>query len=99
MPEAIPEDLKEIVQKIAKDAEDMELRLSEFKFVHSVKMFGVAVGGAVFVLGILFVLIAFFLALDVFGLNIPGKIIVATASTSAVIGIIQMTAGILLIGK
>ena len=99
MASEIPEDLKEIVNRIARDAEDMELRLSEFKLVHSLKMFAVAVGGAVFILGILFLLMSVFLFMNIFNLVLPEKIILATASLAVVIGVVQVVAGVLLIGK
>ncbi|MFH0876285.1 MAG: hypothetical protein V1859_10190 [archaeon] len=95
----IPDDLKEIVTRIARDAEDMELRLSEFKFVHSMKMFGIAVGGAVFVLGVLFLLVSVFTFMNVFHLNLEQNVIIAISSTAVVIGVTQIVAGILLIGK
>jgi hypothetical protein len=95
----IPQDLKEVVQRIAQDAEDMELRLSEFKFVHSMKMFGVAVGGAIFVLGILFILFSVFVFGNLIYLNIENRLRIVISSTVAVIGIVQIISGVLLIGK
>ncbi|MBT4352500.1 hypothetical protein HOD20_08245 [archaeon] len=95
----LPEDLKEIVGRIARDAEDMDLRLSEFKILHKTKMVGVAVGGSVFVLGILFVLVSIFIFFNLFSLNYSEKIRLAVSSVATVIGIVQLLAGILLIGR
>ena len=95
----MPEDLKEVVRRVARDAEDMELRLSEFKFIHSLKMFGVAVGGATFVLGILFILVAVFLFSNLLELKISYNLRTMASITSGVIGVIQILAGVLLIGK
>ncbi|MBD3203268.1 hypothetical protein GF327_03170 [Candidatus Woesearchaeota archaeon] len=95
----IPPDLKEVVQRIAQDAEDMELRLSEFKFVHSMRMFGVAVGGAIFILGLLFILVSVFVFGNLFGLELTKKIRIVISATSGIIGIVQIIAGVLLIGK
>ena len=95
----IPDDLKEVVKRIAKDSEDMDLRLSEFKFIYSSKMLGVAVGGAAFVLGILFILTAIFLFFNLFDLTFSEKIRLAISSISFVVGVVQLLAGTLLIGK
>ncbi len=95
----MPEDLKEVVQRIAKDAEDMELRLSEFKFIHSLKMFGVAVGGAVFITGILFILLSVFIFFNLFDITLSQKLRIVISTTSLVIGGLQLMAGVLLIGK
>ena len=77
----------------------MELRLSEFKLIHSMKFFGVAVGGAIFVLGILFILVSVFMFSNLFDLTISSKLRIVISSTSAVIGMTQVIAGVLLIGK
>jgi hypothetical protein len=95
----LPEDLKEIVSRIAQDAEDMDLRLSEFKLIHQTRMLGIAIGGAVFVIGILFLLVAIFIFFDLFSLPFTEKLTIAVSSLSAVVGIVQLFAGILLIGK
>ena len=94
-----PKDLKEVVERVAKDAEDMDLRLNEFKLIHSLRMWGIAVGGATFVLGILFILVSIFIFFNLFDLVFTSKLRIAISATSAVVGVVQLTAGVLLIGK
>ena len=95
----IPDDLKEVVHRIAQDAEDMDLRLSEFKFIHSSKWFGVAVGGAVFVLGVMFILVSIYMFFNLFELAIGQDTAIMIGSASAVIGALQLLAGVILMGR
>ncbi|MBT3464115.1 hypothetical protein HN451_03940, partial [archaeon] len=55
--------------------------------------------GSVFVLGILFVLVSIFIFFNLFSLNYSEKIRLAVSSVATVIGIVQLLAGILLIGR
>ena len=97
----IPDDLKEVVARLARDAEDVDLRLQEFKFIQSMKMFGVAVGGAIIIIGILFALVALFMFFNLFSLVDPitYNIRLATGAISVVLAFVQILAGVLLIAK
>ena len=95
----MPEDLKEVVHRIAQDAEDIDLRLSEFKFIHASKMLAVAVGGSIFFLGVLFVLVSIFMLFNMFDVALDQSIRIAAGSTAAVLGAVQLLGGLLLIGK
>ena len=97
--EVLPEDLKEVINRVAKDAEDMELRLSEFRFIHSMKMVSVAVGGAIFVFGLLFTLLSIFLFTNMMNLAMNQNARVIISSFSLLIGVTQLIAGTLLISK
>ena len=97
--EAVPEDLKEIVHRIAQDTEDMELRLSEYKFIHSSRMLGVAVGGAIFLIGILSILISIFMFSNLFNLTLAQNVRIVVSSSLTIIGATQLLAGVLLMGK
>lgn len=97
----IPEDLREVVNRIAQDTEDMDLKLAQFQFVHSMKMVSVAVGGATFMIGILFSLVSTFILFDMFSLSdiLSTKARFMIGSITGVFAVIQILAGALLISK
>ncbi|MBN1502408.1 hypothetical protein JW930_02600 [Candidatus Woesearchaeota archaeon] len=101
MDSKMPEDLKEVVTRIAKDAEDMDLKLAQFQFVHSMKLFAVAAGGAIFTVGIFFTLLSLFLFFNLynFGFYIPQNIRIIVGSLLGVVALIQLISGILLMSK
>ncbi|MBU0756799.1 MAG: hypothetical protein KKF44_01925 [Nanoarchaeota archaeon] len=95
----LPKDLREVVQRIARDAEDLDLRVSEFKIIHSMRMYGIAIGGAIFSLGMLFILISIFMFFNLFEITLEYNYRIIVSSILGLIGLLQLIAGVLLISK
>lgn len=95
--EKLPSDLKDVVEQVVQQAETIEVKSEKIMFLTVLKRFGVAIGGAILLIGVLFALSAVWIFTEVIplGLDVKMKIIISVLVGLA--GLLQVFGGLVLV--